>query len=65
MVPGHTLALASVGTLLVFAAAAATADLQAALGMPRTLIAIIAMVVFGDPTAARPSLPRCWPATGT
>ena len=51
VVSGYGLGLAGVGILLVFAAAAATAGLQAVLGLPGTLLAIIAMVVFGDPTA--------------
>lgn len=54
--------------LLVFAAAAATAGLQAALGMPGTLIAIIGMVVIGDPTAgtslATPLLASPWNVIG-
>jgi hypothetical protein len=67
-VPGYNLALAGVGMLLVFAAAAATAGLQAALGMPGTLIAIIGMVVFGDPTSgtsiATALLARPWNLIG-
>jgi hypothetical protein len=51
VVGGYNFALAGVGMLLVLAAAATTAGLQAAPGMPGTLIAIIAMVVFGDSTA--------------
>jgi NAD(P)-dependent dehydrogenase (short-subunit alcohol dehydrogenase family) len=51
VVAGYNAALAGLGIVVVFAAAAATAGLQAALGMPGTLLAIIAMVVFGDPTA--------------
>jgi hypothetical protein len=68
VVPGYNLALAGVGTLLVFAAAAATVGLQGALGMPGTLIAIIGMVVFGDPTAgtsiATALLARPWNVIG-
>jgi hypothetical protein len=68
VVTGYNLALAGVGMLLVFAAAAATAGLQAALGMPGTLIAIIGMVVFGDPTAgtsiATALLARPWNIIG-
>jgi hypothetical protein len=52
----------------VAAAGAATAGLQAVLGMPGTLIAIIAMVVFGDPTAgtsiATALLARPWNVIG-
>ncbi len=68
VVPGYNLALAGVGMLLVFAAAAATAGLQATLGMPGTLIAIIGMVVFGDPTSgtsiATALLARPWNVIG-
>ena len=53
---------------MVFAAAVATAGLQAALGLPGTLLAIIAMVVFGDPTAgtsiATPLLASPWNVIG-
>jgi hypothetical protein len=66
--PGYNVALAGVGMLVVFAAAAATAGLQAALGMPGTLIAIIGMVVIGDPTAgtsiATALLARPWNVIG-
>jgi hypothetical protein len=68
VVAGYNFALAGVGTLLVFAAAAATVGLQAALGMPGTLIAIIGMVVLGDPTAgtsiATALLARPWNVIG-
>jgi hypothetical protein len=68
IVSGYNLALAGVGMLLVFGAAAATAALQAALGLPGTLIAIIAMVVFGNPTAgasiATPLLASPWNVIG-
>ena len=68
VVPGYSLSLAGTGMLLVFAAAAATAGLQAAFGMPGTLIAIVGMVVFGDPTAgtsiATPLLASPWNVIG-
>jgi hypothetical protein len=68
VVSGYSLSLAGTGMLLVFAAAAATAGLQAALGLPGTLIAIIGMVVFGDPTAgtsiATPLLASPWNVIG-
>ena len=68
VVSGYSLSLAGTGMLLVFAAAAATAGLQGALGLPGTLIAIIAMVVFGDPTAgtsiATPLLASPWNVIG-
>jgi len=66
---GFSAALAGVGVLVVFAAAAATAALQGALGLPGTLIAIIGMVVFGNPTAgqsiATPLLASPWNVIGT
>ena len=65
---GFSTALAGVGILVVFAAAAATAGLQAALGMPGTLIAIIGFVVFGNSTAgqsiATPLLASPWNVIG-
>jgi hypothetical protein len=68
VVSGYSLSLAGTGMLLVFGAAAATAGLQAALGMPGTLIAVIGMVVFGDPTAgtsvATPLLASPWNVIG-
>jgi hypothetical protein len=68
VVSGYSLSLAGTGMLLVFGAAAATAGLQAVLGLPGTLIAIIAMVVFGDPTAgtsiATPLLASPWNVIG-
>jgi len=68
VVSGYSLSLAGTGMLLVFGAAAATAGLQAVLGMPGTLIAIIGMVVFGDPTAgtsiATPLLASPWNVIG-
>ena len=66
--PGYSTWLAACGTLLVFAAGAATAGLQAALGLPGTLIAIVGMVVFGNPTAgtsiAAPLLASPWDVLG-
>ena len=68
VVSGYSWPLAGTGMLLVFAAAAATAGLQAALGLPGTLIAIVGMVVFGDPTAgtsiATPLLASPWNVIG-
>jgi hypothetical protein len=68
VVSGYSLSLAGMGMLLVFAAAAATAGLQAALGLAGTLIAIIGMVVLGDPTAgtsiATPLLASPWNIIG-
>lgn len=63
--PGYRAALAGVGMLVL---ATATAGLQAAMGIPGTLLAIIAMVVFGDPTAgtsiAAPLLASPWNMIG-
>ena len=68
VVSGYSLSLAGTGMLLTFGAAAATAGLQAALGLPGTLIAIIGMVVFGDPTAgtsiSTPLLASPWNVIG-
>jgi hypothetical protein len=68
IVAGFNLALAGVGMLLVFAAGAATAALQAALGLSGTIIAIIGLVIFGDPTAgtsiATPLLASPWNVIG-
>lgn len=68
VVSGYSLSLAGTGMLLVFAAAVATAGLQAAFGVPGTLIAIIGMVVFGNPTAgssiATPLLASPWNVIG-
>ena len=55
IVSGYSTWLAGCGALLVFAAGAATAGLQAALGPPGTLIAIVAMVV--RKAAARAAVP--------
>jgi hypothetical protein len=68
VVSGYSLSLAGTGMRLVFGAAAATAGVQAALGLAGTLIAIIGMVVFGDPTAgtsiATPLLASPWNVIG-
>jgi hypothetical protein len=68
IVSGYSTALAGCGALLVFAAGVATAGLQAALGLPGTLIAIVGMVVFGNPTAgasiATPLLASPWDVLG-
>jgi hypothetical protein len=68
VVHGYHPWLAACGTLLGFAAGAATAGLQAALGLPGTLIAIIGMVVLGNPTAgtsiATPLLASPWDVLG-
>jgi hypothetical protein len=68
VVSGYSLSLAGTGMLLVFAAAAATAGLHAVLGLPGMLIAVIGMVVFGDPTAgtsiATPLLASPWNVIG-
>jgi hypothetical protein len=53
VVSGYNFALAGLGILVVAAAAAAAAGLQAVLGFPGTLLAIIALVVFGYPTAGQ------------
>lgn len=65
---GFSATLAGVGILVVFAVAAATVALQGVLGLPGTLIAIIGLVVFGNPTAgqsiATPLLASPWNVIG-
>lgn len=48
---GHFLALAGVGALLVFAAAAATMGLQALLGRLGTVVAVVLFVIVGNPAS--------------
>jgi hypothetical protein len=68
VVSGYNLALAGLGILVTSASAVATAGLQGALGLPGTLIAVIGMVVIGDPTAgqsiATSLLARPWNVIG-
>jgi hypothetical protein len=68
VVSGYNLALAGLGILVTSASAVATAGLQGALAMPGTLIAVIGMVVIGDPTAgqsiATSLLARPWNVIG-
>jgi hypothetical protein len=66
---GHTLALAATGTLLVFATGAATAALQAALGIAGTALAILLFVAVGNPASGGPLatellMPTPWRAVG-
>jgi hypothetical protein len=65
---GHALALAALGTLIVFAVAASTALLQQALGIAGIGVAILLMVVLGNPSSggpyARVLLPEPWAAFG-
>lgn len=51
---GHTLALAAVGALMVFATGAATAGLQALLGIAGTALAILLFVALGNPGSGGP-----------
>ncbi|QXJ26094.1 DUF3533 domain-containing protein [Actinomadura graeca] len=66
--PGHFLALWAVGTLVVFATAAATAAFQTLLGIVGIGVAILLFVVLGNPSAGgvypRSLLPPFWRAIG-
>lgn len=66
---GHTLALAATGALLVFATGAATAALQAALGIAGTALAILLFVALGNPASGGPLatellMPSLWRSVG-
>lgn len=65
---GHTLALIGVGALLVFAVGAATAALQALLGIAGTALAIVVFVAIGNPASggvfATQLLPHPWRDVG-
>ena len=50
-VSGHLAEMGAVGSLVVFAAAMATSALQALLGVAGTLVALIAFVLLGNPSA--------------
>ena len=50
-VSGHVAQMGAVGSLVVFAAAMATSALQALLGAAGTLVALIAFVLLGNPSA--------------
>ncbi len=60
----HYLALACVGMLVVFAAAAATEALQALFGIAGPAIALLAFIVLGNPATGVASARRCCPASG-
>ena len=66
---GNTLALAGVGALVVFATGAATAALQALLGVAGTALAILVFVALGNPASGGPLasellMPDLWRAVG-
>jgi hypothetical protein len=65
---GHLLDLCGIAALSIFAAGAATAGLQALLGMAGTGIAVLIFVVLGNPSSggpyARDLLPQFWRVTG-
>lgn len=65
---GHVLALAAVGALVVFAAAAATTALQVLLGVAGIGVAVLLFVVLGNPSAGgayqADLLPPFWRAIG-
>jgi len=50
-VPGHVAQVGAIGSLIVFAAAAATCALQTLLGAAGTLVALILFVLLGNPSA--------------
>jgi AAA domain len=64
----HFLALAGIGMLTVFAAAAATEALQALFGIAGTGIALLALIILGNPATgvafSRAMLPGFWHAIG-
>ena len=66
---GNTLALAAVGALVVFATGAATAALQALLGIAGTALAILLFVALGNPASGGPLasellMPDLWRTVG-
>ncbi|HEY5199258.1 MAG TPA: hypothetical protein VIJ51_19725 [Solirubrobacteraceae bacterium] len=65
---GHFEDLCAVAALSIFAAAAATAGLQAVLGIAGTGVAILVFVVLGNPSSggpyARDMLPQFWRVVG-
>jgi hypothetical protein len=66
-VSGHVAQMGAVGSLVVFAAAMATSALQALLGVAGTLVALIAFVLLGNPSAGLypgSFLPGFWGAIG-
>ena len=50
-VPSHVAQMGAIGSLVVFAAAMATSALQALLGVAGTLVALVAFVLLGNPSA--------------
>jgi hypothetical protein len=54
VLPGHTLALAAAGSLIVFATGAASAALQALFGIAGTALAILLFVALGNPASGGP-----------
>ena len=66
---GDALALAAVGALLVFATSAATAGLQALLGVAGTALVLLLFVALGNPASGGPLatellMPEPWRAVG-
>jgi hypothetical protein len=65
---GHFQDLCGVAALSIFAAGAATAGLQALLGMAGTAVAVVLFVVLGNPSSggpyARDLLPEFWRVVG-
>ncbi len=50
-VSGHFVAVSAIGALVVFASAAATTALQSLIGVAGTFVAMIALLLFGNPSA--------------
>lgn len=66
-VPGHAVQVGTIGSLVVFGAAAATSALQSLFGPAGTLLAMIAFLLFGNPSAGLypgSFLPGFWRAIG-
>jgi hypothetical protein len=66
-VPGHVFEVGAIGALVVFAAATATAALQSLLGIAGTLVAMVVLLLLGNPSAGLypgSFVPPFWRAIG-
>jgi hypothetical protein len=65
---GHVVAMCAIGALTIFASAAATAGIQAAIGEAGTALVILVFVILGNAASggpfARPLLPSLWRTVG-